>query len=128
MRAFRTMQWPLLAATLWLGGCGSSPLPPATHAHFDAIQRQEAILESVRNDALEADRECDLRCPATARGCAAAQRICEIAGTVNDDDADARCARAKDRCEVYRASSGACDCGSTSSASQGSGGGGGISA
>lgn len=134
MRPFETMQWPLLSATLWLtlwlAGCGSLPPPPATHAHFDAIQRQEAILESVRNDALEPDRECDARCPSTARGCVAAQRICEIAGTVTDDDADTRCSQAKDRCEVYRASSGSCDCGSgmaTSSSPQGSGGGGGIS-
>ena len=91
-------------------GCRPTYPPPATHAHFDAIQRQEAEIEGARNGALESDSDCNLRCRSTVRGCGAAARVCEIADQVTDADADARCDRAKDRCTAYRNALADCEC------------------
>ncbi len=101
----------LLAAVAALAACASSePPPPATAAHFDAIQRQEAIQDEVRVAVLESEGECPRVCEGTARGCAAADRICEIATSVTDADAQARCELARDRCAQYRAAAARCEC------------------
>jgi len=92
-------------AVVALHGCGATEPRPATHADFEAIQRQEAILDEVQRDALE-----DCACDDIARGCAASARICEIAETVADADASARCRDAQDRCTQYRAVARRCEC------------------
>ncbi len=97
----------LLAFVLLLLACGVPRPPPATHADFRAIQRQEAVLDNERNDALG---ECAVACIATERGGAATARICDIAGGVNDHDASLRCRAATDRCEQYRAATSRCGC------------------
>lgn len=104
---------PLLLALALaaLGACASAePPPPATAAHFDAIQRQEAIQDEVRVAVLEPTSECPSVCRGTSRGCAAAERICDIAGSVTDADAAARCAQANDRCDQYRGAAARCEC------------------
>jgi hypothetical protein len=109
--AVSTVRALLLAAPLALVACASTePPPPATAAHFDAIQRQEAIQDEVRVAVLEAEGECTEVCEGTARGCAAADRICEIAVSVTDADAQARCELARDRCSQYRGAAARCEC------------------
>jgi len=101
----------LVLALAALGACASSePPPPATAAHFDAIQRQEAIQDEVRVAVLGGDGECEAVCEGTERGCAAADRICEIALSVTDADAQARCELASDRCGRYRGAAARCEC------------------
>ncbi|MBO6939636.1 MAG: hypothetical protein JJ863_31990 [Deltaproteobacteria bacterium] len=100
-----------LALGLGLGSCASSePPPPATAAHFDAIQRQEAIQDEVRVAVLEPTTECPSVCTGTARGCEAAERICSIAASVTDADAQSRCDLATDRCTQYRTAATRCEC------------------
>ncbi|MCB9620878.1 MAG: hypothetical protein H6724_15675 [Sandaracinus sp.] len=95
-----------LALCLLLVACGSSPPPPATHAHFEAIQRQEARQDELERSVLEGP------CPQAAadadESCAAAARVCEISEGVDDRDAALRCERARERCEGHRASARRC--------------------
>ena len=100
-----------LALGSGLGACASTePPPPATAAHFDAIQRQEAIQDEVRVAVIEPATECPTVCNGTQRGCEAADRICAIAESVTDADAQARCGLANDRCTRYRTAATRCDC------------------
>jgi len=100
-----------LALALGLAACASTELPPpATAAHFDAIQRQEAIQDEVRVAVLEPATECASVCNGTTRGCEAADRICAIAESVTDADAQARCELANDRCAQYRGLAARCEC------------------
>ncbi len=100
-----------LVLGLGVGACASSePPPPATAAHFDAIQRQEAIQDEVRVAVLEPATECPTVCNGTTRGCEAAGRICSIAESVTDADAQARCGLATDRCTQYRTAAARCEC------------------
>jgi len=100
-----------LALAFGLGACASSePPPPATAAHFDAIQRQEAIQDEVRVAVLEPTTECPSVCTGTRRGCDAADRICSVAESVTDADAQARCELANDRCGQYRTAAARCEC------------------
>ena len=103
---------PLCLAAFALAlGCGSSePPPPATAAHFDAIQRQEAIQDEVRVAVLEAGGDCETVCAGTQRGCEAGERICAIATSVTDADAEARCELGRDRCRQYEGAAERCDC------------------
>lgn len=84
-----------------LCACGASAPPPATHAHFQAIQRHEATIDEAAIPA--AGPTCDEACPAIAEACAAAARVCDIAGSVTDRDATARCEAARERCAQLEA-------------------------
>ena len=100
-----------LALALGLGACATGgPPPPATAAHFDAIQREEAIQDEVRVAVLEPSTECPSVCDGTHRGCGAAARICSVAQSVTDADAQARCELATDRCGQYRTAAARCEC------------------
>lgn len=99
-----------LVFVLWLVGCGASALPPATHAHFEAIQRQEARQDELETSVLEGP------CPGAAedaeQSCAAAERVCEVSASVEDRDAALRCERARERCVLHRAAAHRCEQGS----------------
>ncbi|MEM9071339.1 MAG: hypothetical protein AAGE52_22725 [Myxococcota bacterium] len=98
--------WILLG--VFVVSCGGTSPGPATHAHFQAIQRHEATLDEARTPALEG--ECAEQCEAVSRGCRAAERICEIAEGTTDADAQLRCRAARERCAQYRAASESCAC------------------
>jgi hypothetical protein len=99
MKLARVLAWSLFA-------CGGAPPPPATHAHFEAIQRQEARQDEVEASVLEGP------CPDAAddaeASCAAAERVCEISAEVDDRDAALRCERSRERCAGHRAATRRC--------------------
>lgn len=92
-----------------LAACGASTPPPATHAHFEAAQRQETVQDEAERDALEGP------CPDAeehaTRSCDAATRLCAIAAETLDADLDLRCQRGTERCERHRAAALRCDSG-----------------
>ncbi|QQR89052.1 MAG: hypothetical protein IPJ88_12615 [Myxococcales bacterium] len=57
---------------------------------FRQIQEQEAIVAEARN-------RCD-----SEKACRAANALCDIASSVDDDDATTRCSQAKRSCVVLR--------------------------
>lgn len=81
---------------LWLAiGCGGTPLPPANHTHFRAIQTHEARLDDAMQRSAHAP--CDDACAAVGEANHEAGRICAIADSVRDTDARLRCNAARER-------------------------------
>lgn len=108
--ASRVLIYRLLPRTLLIlvAACGaSSERRPATHRDFDAIQRQETALETreVEFTRVMASEPPNLEdANNAAMGvCDSANRICEIAGELTDEDAMLRCSRARDRCSAMQA-------------------------
>lgn len=66
---------------------------------FAAIQVEEATIAQASARAAQ-PVECGVRCAAHAELCQAAERICELAGELEDADALARCRMARDSCDA----------------------------
>ncbi len=86
----------LFLGMLWLASaCGSTPLPPANHTHFRAIQTHEARLDDAMHRV--ANAPCGDACAAVGETAHEAGRICAIADSVSDTDARLRCNAARER-------------------------------
>ncbi|MEQ8454639.1 MAG: hypothetical protein RID81_03870 [Sandaracinaceae bacterium] len=86
---------PISLVFLLVTGCGAAT-PPDADAAFREIQVHEA---TIAHNSGEAERcEPDAPCPARDALCEAADALCAVAETLEDADADARCALARRRC------------------------------
>ncbi|MBX3246152.1 MAG: hypothetical protein KF901_03115 [Myxococcales bacterium] len=99
----------VLALVVGSMACGASSPPPATHAHFEAAQRQETVQDEAERDALEGP--CPDAREHAERSCQAATRLCAIAEETRDADLDLRCRRATERCQGHRDAALRCDAG-----------------
>lgn len=89
---------PLIFATL-ASSCGGAP-PPDTHQVFREIQVHEATIAHASAEAARCPPQGE--CPPASRVCEAAEGLCEVAGTIDDADAVARCEQARLRCRRVR--------------------------
>jgi hypothetical protein len=88
-----------------LTGCGMGGAQPTLYRDdgYDAIQRDEAIIERERGVALGAEADaCAGACRALAAICEAAERICSIAHDLREAPALERCGRARESCTESR--------------------------
>ena len=91
--------------------CGAAEAPvTGTHAHFRAIQRQEARIDANRNVALAPTGDCPTACESAHNIAAAADRICLLAGDLHDPDAQARCVDAREAKREAGAATARCTC------------------
>ena len=101
----------ILVFLLGVLGCGAPAPRPATHADFEAIQRQETDLVTARERAFDDAAPCAERCRNATDAARAAARVCEIAERVDDADAQARCVDARASAQASaRASDANCQC------------------
>lgn len=94
-----------LTALLALGGCGMAGAQPTlmTDQGYEAIQRDEALIERQRPEALGAEADaCAGACRAVTAICEASERICAVAQDLQEADAFTRCARARTSCTESR--------------------------
>lgn len=101
------LRWAALcvAAAVVLGGCGMGGAQPTLYRDegYEAIQRDEAVIERERAVALGAEADaCADACRAVAAICDASERICSIAQDLQEADAFTRCSRARESCTEAR--------------------------
>jgi hypothetical protein len=90
-------------ALLWLAACGGrQPSEEEVSAVFERIQVGEARIAVAAHRARDAELGCDDRRGATDDGCAAAEGVCEDAGSLEDADAARRCEDARRKCTELR--------------------------
>ncbi len=88
----------LLAASC----AGRGPTEEEVSAVFARMQVEEAHLVVAGEQARDPALACDARRRAAEAGCAAAEALCEDAGTIDDADAALRCEHARDTCGELR--------------------------
>jgi hypothetical protein len=95
-----------LATAATLTGCGMAGAQPTLTGDegYQAIQRDEAVIERERSVALGAESDaCEGACRAVAAICEAKDRICAVAQDLQEADALTRCGRAQSSCTDSRA-------------------------
>lgn len=104
----------LLVAVVAIGGCGMGGAQPTLYRDdgYEAIQRDEAVIERERAVALGAEADaCAGACRAVIAICEAAERICAVAQDLQEAPAFARCSRARESCtEAREHVARTCDC------------------
>ena len=97
---FRAIQLAIAGAAVGLCGCGRSGSGAEEGASepFRRIQEQEQQV-ALGQAALEQDATCaEARATSEGQVCAASDRLCEVAKSLKDRDAAARCEHAQESC------------------------------